>query len=427
MRVSPQTKRAGSVPAFKQVASDRGRAGPPAISVRSVSKTFRIPRHRPSTLKERALHPFRVIPEATLEAARDVSFEVSAGETFGIVGRNGSGKSSLLKMLAGIYTPDSGEIEVRGRVSPFIELGVGFNTELTARDNVIVNGTLMGLRRSEIARRYPRIVEFAGLQEFEDLKLKNYSSGMLVRLAFSTAIQVDADVLLLDEVLAVGDAAFQEKCFEEFRRIKHEGRTLVLVTHAMDTVRRFCDRAMIIEKGEVLELGEPDAIAERYREIAGEDETAEVASFEPERFGDRSAEVVDCWVEDSAGTRTEVVEQGERIALCASFEFHEEMRQPTFGIQVKPPSGPDVIAINTIWADLETDDYAPGDHGELRIEIDNHLGVGTFSLCPGVANQDGTHLADLRFNAASFRVDGKRWTGAIADLPYEIAVRRQAS
>ncbi len=400
----------------------------PAIVVKEVEKTYRIPRHRPSTLKERVLHPLRVIPSRELKAAQDISFEVDEGEFFAIVGRNGSGKSTLLKMIAGIYTPDSGTVEVEGRVSPFIELGVGFNMELTARDNVIVNGTMLGLRRAEIARRYPAILEFAGLEEFADLKLKNYSSGMLARLAFSTAVQVDADVLLLDEVLAVGDAGFQEKCFNEFRKMKKEGKTIVFVTHALESIKRFCDRAMMLEDGKLVQIGDPEEISQLYRESAA-GEVAEVSPFQGDtgRFGDGSARVLRAWVEGEGGHEVEVVQQGGRIALCAEFEFREAAESPVFGFQVKGEAGFDVFAMNTLWAGHETEDFRRGDRAVLRIELVNHLGVGAYALTPGVANRDGTRIADLRLNFESFRVDGQRWTGAAADLPYAIDVERRGA
>ena len=240
---------------------------PAAVSVERVSKAFRLPHQRYSTLKERALHPFASSTYDVLQALDDVSFEVRAGEFFGIVGRNGSGKSTMLKCLAGIYSVDDGEIAVNGRLSPFIELGVGFNPELTARDNVLINAIMLGLTRKQARERFDEIIAFAELEEFVDLKLKNYSSGMSVRLGFSTAIQVDADMLLVDEVLAVGDAAFQAKCFGEFERLKREGRTILFVTHDMATVERFCDRAMLLERGEVVDIGPPRPIAQQYAEL----------------------------------------------------------------------------------------------------------------------------------------------------------------
>ena len=243
---------------------------PPAVVVRGVSKTFRIPRLQVHTLKERALHPFRFHDFDELRAVQDVSFEVAQGEMFGIVGRNGSGKSTLLKCLAGIYgidDVDGAELSVRGRLSPFIELGVGFNPDLTAYDNVIINGIMLGLTRKEARERFDEIIAFAELEEFLDLKLKNYSSGMYVRLAFSVAVQVDADVLLIDEVLAVGDSAFQQKCFDQFRRLRAAGKTIVFVTHDMGSVSRLCDRAMLMERGRIVCMGDPDRVAREYHEL----------------------------------------------------------------------------------------------------------------------------------------------------------------
>ena len=236
-----------------------------AVRVDSGHKTFRIPHQQYHTLKERALHPFRSRTFDELHALDDVSLSVPRGEFFGIVGRNGSGKSTLLKCLAGIYEPTRGTVQVHGRLATFIELGVGFNPELAARDNVIINATMLGLSRREAAARYEAILAFAELEQFADLKLKNYSSGMHVRLAFATAVQVDADVLVVDEVLAVGDAAFQQKCYEQFHRLKAEGRTILFVTHDMSAVERFCDRALLLERGAMRALGDPDEVIDVYR------------------------------------------------------------------------------------------------------------------------------------------------------------------
>jgi ABC-type polysaccharide/polyol phosphate transport system ATPase subunit len=413
------------------VAGDPERPGSAraAIAVNGVNKTFAIPRHRPSTLKERALHPFRVIPETRFDAARDISVQIEEGESFGIVGRNGSGKSTLLKMLAGIYLPDSGTIEVRGRVSPLIELGVGFNPELAARDNVIVNGSLLGLRRGEIARRFPKILEFAGLEEFEDLRLKNYSSGMLLRLAFSTAIQVDADVLLFDEVLAVGDADFQEKCFAEFRRMKRDGRTMVMVNHGMEEIRRFCDRALLLEHGEVAAIGDPEEVAERYVELSAEGGGALelAASGRSDDGAERAAEVVDAWVENAAGEHTELVDQGDRITLCAEFDFHHTTSDPVLAIEVKGEHGFAVFAVNTQWGEVKTGECRPGERATLRVTIENRFGVGAYSLICGIAETGGLDLIDRRLDLSPFHVEGKYPTGAAADLPYELDLQRGSS
>ena len=227
-----------------------------AVSLVGVSKAFSLPTQSASPGRR----------DDVIQALEGVSLTVERGEFIGIVGRNGSGKSTLLKCLAGIYDVDEGEIAVEGRLSPFLELGVGFSPDLSARDNIMVSGTMLGLSRGQVRERYDSILEFAELEEFAELPLKNYSSGMKVRLAFSIAIQVDADVLLFDEVLAVGDASFKEKCFAEFDRRKGTD-TILLVTHSMPTVERFCDRAVLLERGEVIEAGDPDVVARRYYEV----------------------------------------------------------------------------------------------------------------------------------------------------------------
>src|SRR5256885_3594245 len=208
-----------------------------SVAVHDVSKTFRLPHEQVHTLKERALHPFRKRKIEELRALVDVSVDIRKGEFFGIVGRNGSGKTTLMKCLAGIYRTDAGEIWLRGRMAPFIELGVGFNPDLTARDNVMINAIMLGLTPSEARERYDAIIDFAELERFVDLKLKNYSSGMQVRLAFAVMVYVDADLLLIDEVLAVGDAAFQSKCHDALMRARDDGRTILLVTHDMNAVQ----------------------------------------------------------------------------------------------------------------------------------------------------------------------------------------------
>ncbi len=238
-----------------------------AIELEHVAKTYRVPVHRVETFKERVLHPFRSVEYRELGALDDVSFDIGAGEFFGIAGRNGSGKTTLLKLLASIYAPDSGTIRIAGRVAPFIELGVGFNPELAARDNILLNGVMMGLTPREARMRADRVIEFAELGEFTELKLKNYSSGMRVRLGFAVLVEADADVLLIDEVLAVGDANFQQKCTDVFYDFKRQGRTIVLVTHDMTKLEEYCDRAVLLHEGNVEAIGDADAVGQRYMEL----------------------------------------------------------------------------------------------------------------------------------------------------------------
>src|SRR4051795_6470782 len=244
-----------------------GPEAPTAIRVEDLHKAFRIPTQRVDSLKERAVHPFASRDYRELHALNGVSFDIRQGEFFGIVGRNGSGKSTLLKLLASIYRADRGTIRIAGRLAPFIELGVGFNHELTARENVVLNGVMMGLSPKEMRRRLDAVIDFAELQEFADLKLKNYSSGMLVRLAFAVMMEADADVLLIDEVLAVGDASFQQKCADAFHQMKSEGKTIVLVTHEMAAVESYCHRAMLLSEGDIKHVGEPGETGREYLKL----------------------------------------------------------------------------------------------------------------------------------------------------------------
>ncbi len=240
---------------------------PIAISVRNLHKSFRLPTERASGLKQAILNWFKGVKGYTEQKVlRGVSFDIHQGEFVGIVGRNGSGKSTLLKLLANIYYPEKGKIEINGNLVPFIELGVGFNPELTGRENVYLNGALLGFSNKEMDAMYDEIVRFAEIEPFMDQKLKNYSSGMQVRLAFSIAIRARGDILILDEVLAVGDAAFQEKCNDYFASLKGQ-QTVILVTHSMENVRQFCDRAILIEQGKITAEGDPETVATAYENL----------------------------------------------------------------------------------------------------------------------------------------------------------------
>ena len=237
------------------------------IIVDHLSKSFKLPTERSWGLKQAIFNRLKGIKGYTKqEVLKDISFTVKKGEFLGIVGRNGSGKSTLLKILAQIYTPDSGSITVHGSLVPFIELGVGFNPELTGRENVYMNGAMLGFSNEEMDQMFDDIVQFAELAPFMDQRLKNYSSGMQVRLAFSIAIRARGDILILDEILAVGDAAFQEKCNQYFASLD-KSQTVILVTHSMENVREFCDRAILIDQGKIIEEGDPEVVADAYLKL----------------------------------------------------------------------------------------------------------------------------------------------------------------
>lgn len=241
-----------------------------AISVKNLKKSFRLPTEQSFGLKQAIFNRLRGIKGyKNQKVLKGLDFEIKKGQFVGIVGRNGSGKSTLLKILAGIYVPQAGEITINGNLVPFIELGVGFNFELTGRENVYLNGALLGFSNAEMDEMYEDIWKFAELEPFQDQKLKNYSSGMQVRLAFSIAIRARGDILLLDEVLAVGDAAFQQKCNDYFKSLHDKKQTVILVTHSMENVREFCDRAILIEQGKIIMDGDPNEVADAYSEMLG--------------------------------------------------------------------------------------------------------------------------------------------------------------
>ena len=401
-----------------------GAAAPPAVKLEHVSKTFKLPRQRYSTLKERALHPFRSTTYDELKAVQDFTLDVAQGEFFGIVGRNGSGKSTLLKCLAGIYQVDQGRVEIDGRLSPFIELGVGFNPDLAARDNAMINAIMLGLTRKQAKERFDEIIAFAELEDFVDLKLKNYSSGMAVRLAFSVAIQVDADILLIDEVLAVGDAGFQQKCYEEFTRLKAAGKTIIFVTHDMGAVQRFCDRAMLIDKGRILSIDEPHAIARAYNEL----NFGHLVQDRPDpgRSGDHAeAEIKAAWFEDDAGQRIQSLEQGHPCTVCAEVEFHSDLDDPVFAVNLINEPRHTVFATTSDWSHGPTGSFKAGETAVFRVRFENWLAPMRYSVTPSVARMGtGADTLDLREDLATLMVHGTRVTGGIADVPHTFEVLR---
>lgn len=351
-------------------------ARPAVIEVRNLSKAFEIPLERVDSIKERVAHPFRQTRTRSLQALDDISFDVHRGEFFGIVGRNGTGKSTLLKILASIYRADAGQIRMAGRVAPFIELGVGFNVELTARENVILNGVLMGLSLEEAKGRIDSVIEFAELEEFADLKLKNYSSGMLVRLAFSVMIQSDADILLIDEVLAVGDASFQQKCKDVFHDIRGSGRTVVLVTHDMSAVEQFCHRAMLLHGGDIVEIGDPDTVAKRYLRLNFAQPGG--AGVAPGQSGDLV--LSDAWLQRPDGERTANIAQGEPIEFRAKFEARAEITNPSFGFVIANEDGVEVSGVGLGLDAVDARALAAGEGVTIRATLENRLSPGRYAV-----------------------------------------------
>lgn len=328
-----------------------------ALTCTSVSKGFKLPHERNKGVKQALINlAKRRNGYENQHVLNDVSFEIKKGEFFGIVGRNGSGKSTLLKLLAGIYVPDKGSVAVHGSLVPFIELGVGFNPELTGRENVFLNGALLGFSRTDVEAIYDDIVEFAELGRFMDQKLKNYSSGMQVRLAFSIAIRARQDILLVDEVLAVGDARFQTKCYKTFRELKEEGRTIVFVTHDMSAVERFCDRVLVLNKGEVEGVFTPKDAASRYEEMnAATSGTVSSGLKRARRWGTGDVRLKSLSVNGKlVRSKPPVVKQGEPLSLSFAFDNQEGAKDIVMGLAIHDSFGTNMSGPNSLEVPLSS-------------------------------------------------------------------------
>ncbi len=370
------------------------------------------------------MHPRRRIGHRTFEALRDVSFSVAPGEFFGIAGRNGSGKSTLLKCLAGIYHAD-GDIWCRGRMSTMIELGVGFNMDMAARDNVVMNGIMLGLSPREARRRYDAVIDFAELREFQDLKLKNYSSGMQIRLAFSVAIQVDAEILLIDEILAVGDANFQQKCFDVFNDLRDAGKTIVLVTHDMASLQRFCHRALLLERGNTVHLGEPHDVADRYLELNFGRDPGVIAGDADGRPGDGEARVIEVWLEDEYGQRLAAAPQHTRVVIKARVAFMVDLLNPAASLHVFNEEHQPMFFATTQIDHEQSGAFSAGDEVVFSFMFDNVLAPGRYGPVIQLAHRgSGVDVIDKFEGSFSFVVTGSLALGGIFDLPVTSSIDR---
>ena len=401
-----------------------------AIEVRDVHKVYRRYSRRKqfATLKS-ALLSGSVLrdlrPDAVFEALKGVSFEVPKGKTFGIVGRNGSGKSTMLKLIAGIGKPTAGSVRVQGRVSALIELGAGFHPEISGRENVYINGLMLGLSRREIADRFDEIVRFAELDEFIDAPVKTYSSGMYMRLGFAVAINVDPDVLLVDEVLAVGDEAFTHKCLDKFAEFRRRGRTILLVTHSLDLVTRFCDQALWLDAGVVKADGDPKRVIDAYlmdvaasenRELAEAAPAADIPKPEAEptdmfraaegRWGSREVEITAVEMIGASGLPAHLFKSGERVDIRLHVRANQRVNDFAFGVGIFNADGICCYGTNThIEGGFANDFFG---EGMVVLTIDS-LGLveGTYKLDVAVHRQNGVPY-DYHRLLYTFRVKSAR-------------------
>ncbi|MCM3779317.1 ABC transporter ATP-binding protein [Microbacterium hydrocarbonoxydans] len=355
--------------------------GPVVVRVEGVSKSFQV--RKDNTLKDRIFHLGKLGREhrERFTAVDDVSLEIQAGTTVGLLGANGSGKSTLLKLIGGILAPTSGAIFSRGRMAALLELGAGFHPDLSGRENVYLNAAILGLSREEVDRQFDAIHEFSGIGEFIDTQVKFYSSGMFVRLAFAVAVHTDPDVLLVDEVLAVGDEAFQRKCMERIAQFRAEGRTIVLVSHSASQVQELCDRAVVLKSGEIVfdgDVNEGVAVLRQVLEGRRLDETHEVESGMP-------VEVTGIRLFDDAGTEVASVRVGEPLTLRIEVRANQAMSRWAAGFSIDTTLGQMTIASNTERLDITLPPIPAGDtHVDFRIEK-VHLGAGQYYINANVS------------------------------------------
>jgi ABC-type polysaccharide/polyol phosphate transport system ATPase subunit len=380
----------------------------PAVSVHNVSKRFKMYRERNQSLKAALMRGKRASFDE-FWALQDVTFDIPVGSTFGLIGENGSGKSTMLKCIAQILQPDSGSVKVNGRIAALLELGSGFHPELSGRENVYLNGSILGLGRKELERKFDEIVHFAGIEAFIDQPVKNYSSGMYVRLGFAIAINVDPDILLVDEVLAVGDASFQEKCMDKFAEYRENGKTVVIVSHAMGSLRSMCDRAIWLEHGHLIRQGKANDIVDSYLDSTYQAkshqpvELAEVTETTDAITGTGEARVVSVELLDREGVRRDRFRTGDEVTIRMHYSCRQPIDHAAFGYALENSDGVYVWAHNTIdanfWIERMTGD------GSVDLVIPAlPLQPGTFDLTASVVNQN-SHVFHLVRHCLRFHVD----------------------
>ena len=397
-----------------------------AISVDDVSKQYRLYHERNQSLKAAIMRRARVKYEE-FWALRDVSFEVPQGATFALIGENGSGKSTLLKCMAHILRPEKGRIETRGKISALLELGAGFHPELTGRENIFLNGSILGMSKKQLNQRFDEIVGFAGLEHFIDTPVKNYSSGMYVRLGFSVAINVDPEILLIDEVLAVGDAEFQRRCLEKFDDFQEAGKTIVIVSHALESVRNLCDTAAWLEHGLLRRIGTASEVIDEYLTESHTDRAAD--GDHGARWGTGEAQVEKIEVLDGSGEPVKRVRTGDTVIFRFHYKSDALIEKPVWGMALFSLDGVWVTGPSTREVGLYPEKLAPGDEGYVDLHVDRLLLLpGTYDVSASLFNITGATVYDMRHRALRFDVEfgdpheeygfmslGGSWEGDILD------------
>lgn len=390
-----------------------------AVSVKHVSKDFKLPHEKADSVKSLFVNPFNKNRKnyEVQHALKDISFEIAKGEFFGIVGRNGSGKSTLLKIIAGIYQPNQGSVNVDGKLVPFIELGVGFNPELTGRENVYLNGALLGFTEKEIGAMYDDIVEFAELERFMDQKLKNYSSGMQVRLAFSVATRSETDILVVDEVLAVGDADFQSKCFNYFKQLKMNKKTVIFVTHDMNAIREYCDRAILIDHNEVILEGTADKVASAYAKLFFEEE-ARTQKTKQKRWGNDKIQITSVTI-----TPERPAVDDKNITLTISVRANDDVVDPVVGFMIKNQAAQPILGTNTEIEGIKLGKMKKDDVRAVNWAMPHIFARGLYYVDPSIIEHNTINVYDWWEEAGSFVIHKEKVTPYIINPSFTTKVK----
>jgi len=393
-----------------------------AISIENLHKEFILPEHRITSLKQAFVNLGKKNKKIRQKALDGVNFQIKKGDFFGIIGRNGSGKSTLLKIIAGVYVPTSGGVIIEGGLTPFIELGVGFNPELSGRDNVFLNGALLGFDRKEMQAMYKDIVEFAELDKFMGQKLKNYSSGMQVRLAFSIAIRVKSDILLIDEVLAVGDENFQKKCMEVFEDLKRQGRTIVFVSHSMGYVREFCDHVAVIHNGKLMYVGDTEKGIDLYNKLNFEEENvrAEIENEKNnkvERFGNGKARVKSYKFFNEKDEEMIKFSSGKKFSVELEIEIKDSVKNLAVGIMFRKNPQENLFGINSFYKNQHFEELVKGDVLKVKASGVMPLGPGSYLVSINISDAKSesnyTELDNLN-NFLRINVSGQKTWGLVS-------------
>jgi len=412
------------------------------INVQHLNKVYRL-YHRPSDRFRAVLRPLKKYHQ-DFYALQDVSVQIGRGATLGVIGRNGSGKSTLLKIIAGILTPTGGTVNVKGRVAALLELGAGFNPLMTGMENIYFSGTIMGYTKREIDKRLWEMVDFAGIGDYLDQPVRTYSSGMFVRLAFAVAISVDPDILLVDEALAVGDMNFQARCFRKLASFRESGKTVIFVTHALDTLIRYCDRAIVLEKGRLVAQSDPKTAVDAYKQImagcvssdtvlsdrrrhhhlSGSDSDAGQSGSDTLSYGNQKAQIVDCGLYDEAGRQARLLENGKPFTIRMKVKFQDDIANPIFAFTIKDLKGLEITGTNTEFKKLSPGSFRKGEAVEVKFDQVLNMQSGKYALSLGCVGNDENGLVVYHrlYDAVLFEVSSSMPMVGLYDLESRITV-----